>query len=396
MKKVRFIHCADLHLDTPFSSIGHEKGRSSTRRSDIRLVFRKIINTAKYEGADLLVICGDLYEHEFVKNSTINFVNDGFGEIPETDVLIIPGNHDPFTPYSFYRNFGWHKNVHILNRQDPYIFLEEKGVHVYGMGFGDPKDEIARVHSLKKAYDEHKTYNNEYINTDEYINILLVHGNVTMHFNENSYFPVAEEELDSLGMDYIALGHFHTRIEGLGKRRNIYNPGSPEPLGFDELGEHGFFKGEIIKESGGQSILSVEFVNSAAKFYRDIALDVSGCSSDEQVIDRIRVILAGEDARNGLYRISLKGYVKEGFSVNCARIKWQLEDSAFFIKIEDETQVEYDFSGIAREYGLKGLFARKMLDMINSERDEERKKLLVKAMHYGMEALEKGCVDIAL
>jgi len=37
-------------------------------------------------------------------------------------------------------------------------------------------------------------------------------------------------------MDYIALGHFHNTLRGVGKSENIYNPGSPEPLGFDEEG----------------------------------------------------------------------------------------------------------------------------------------------------------------
>jgi len=40
-------------------------------------------------------------------------------------------------------------------------------------------------------------------------------------------------------------GIFIITLRGVGKSENIYNPGSPEPLGFDEEGEHGVFIGRI-------------------------------------------------------------------------------------------------------------------------------------------------------
>jgi len=59
--------------------------------------------------------------------------------------------------------------------------------------------------------------------------------------SKNAWNPLQSSTLDRLEMDYIALGHFHSRLEGVGAKHNIFNPGSPEPLGFDEEGSHGIF-----------------------------------------------------------------------------------------------------------------------------------------------------------
>ena len=40
-----------------------------------------------------LFISGDLYEHQYVKKSTIEFISREFDRIPNTKVFISPGNH---------------------------------------------------------------------------------------------------------------------------------------------------------------------------------------------------------------------------------------------------------------------------------------------------------------
>jgi len=399
MKRVKFLHCADLHLDAPFSSVGQERGRSSARRRDLKNAFEKIIRTAREEQADLLFICGDLFEHNYVRKSTINFINDGFSEIPGTEIFIVPGNHDPYSADSYYRNFSWCENVHILHRGCPFAVLEEKGVCVYGAvsgGFGEDRRMIESLKYGRQGYAGRPGFINspDFINRSGFINVLLAHATVDMNFNGSSYYPVTSRELEMLGMDYIGLGHFHNRIEAIGSAGDIYNPGRPEPLGFDETGDHGFFLGEIIKTGGDESRVEVSFIKANSKFYKDVALDISGCRTDEQAAAKIREILAAEDARNGIYRIVLKGYPDREYCLNEGQILSYLGDEAFFIKLKDDTAIGVDIGEIACEPGLKGLFARKMLSLLKGTDDEDRKRLLLKAFRYGLEALEKGCVDV--
>ena len=54
--------------------------------------------------------------------------------------------------------------------------------------------------------------------------------------------PLDKNYLDQLGFDYIALGHIHKPII---ISDNMAYCGSPEPLDFGEIGEHGIIQGII-------------------------------------------------------------------------------------------------------------------------------------------------------
>jgi DNA repair exonuclease SbcCD nuclease subunit len=227
-----------------------------------------------------------------------------------------------------------------------------------------------------------------------HINILLVHGTVDMSFKQDIYNPMTSENLANLGMDYIALGHFHNRIDNVGGKGNIYNPGSPEPLGFDEKGEHGVYIGSIVKEKGEEIFLNVIFSALNRRYYEKLEINADGCNNDEQIIFRIEEALRDRDAIRGLFYIVLKGYMERGFKVNPTYIVSHFKDLVFFMKLKDETAMDYDYESIINEPGIKGLFAKKILAMLNKTEDEYEKKQLLKSLHYGIEALEHGKIEI--
>jgi exonuclease SbcD len=381
MTEIKFVHCADIHLDAPLTAIGTQNNRSSIRRADLKQAFQKIVDTVKVEKAQLLLICGDFFEHGYVRKSTIYYVNDIFKTIPDTSIFILPGNHDPYAADSFYVNFKWNENVNILSPDNSYVILSDLGACVYGCGFENSGFDIQSC--LAKPLNP------------ELINVLLLHGTVDMNFSENAYNTVTSQELDSLGMDYIAMGHFHNRLEGLGSNKNIYNPGSPEPLGFDEPGEHGFFTGSIKKAKGLNSELEIKFIKSNKRTYMNIAVNIDGCSTDEQVISKIKSAVQSDNMESGLFSITLKGYIDKEFKMDLRYIQSYFEDKVFLIKIKDETCPDYDFEEIACEPGLKGLFVKKMMGLINNTEDSHNKEILTKSLYYGLEALERGSIDLS-
>lgn len=121
--RTKFIQCGDLHLDAPFSSLSDMDGKPEQRRDDLRMALSRIVETAKAERADLLLICGDLYEHGYIRKSTIRYVCDQFKKIPEISVLMIPGNHDPAVSGSYYSDFSWPSSVR--NAPTPALYSPE-------------------------------------------------------------------------------------------------------------------------------------------------------------------------------------------------------------------------------------------------------------------------------
>jgi exonuclease SbcD len=372
MKEIRFLHFSDMHLDMPFTSLGADSGKSEIRRQDLLKVFRRIIGTAQRENADLVLIGGDLYEHDYVRKSTISYINDCFKSIPDIKVVITPGNHDPYTSDSYYRLFNWSENVHILRPDKPLVELADLRLCVYG---GDFRESIPSVKSSQ-------------------INILLSHGTLDMNFGDRVHNPLDSSFLDSLNMDYIALGHIHKRHEALGGKGIIYNPGSPEPLGFDEPGEHGIFLGTIKKDDNGKSSVSATFLKVNEKDYQNIVVDISGSCSDEQTGNIILKSLGDKDLSRTLLKITLRGYVEPGYKADTGFLESRFSGKAFFIKINDETVPDYDFDSLSAEPGLKGLFVRKMMKLIAAAESPKKKEIYTRALYYGIEALEHGEIKV--
>lgn len=381
MRKVKFLHFSDLHLDMPFSSLGLESNRSFIRRQDLKEVFKRIINLARDEKVDMILIGGDLYEHDYVRKSTINFINDRFKEISDIKVFIIPGNHDPYTADSYYRNYKWSSNVFILSSSNPCVSLDNTKVRVYGAGLEGRYRDCLDLDGIGPV-------------DPEFINILLLHGTVDMNFKKGMYNPVESSRLDSLGMDYIALGHFHRQFKGLGSKGRIYNPGSPEPLGFDEIGEHGILIGTITKYDNHQTSVDISTISVNERNYREVQVNINSCNNDEQVIKKIVDTLKDKDKDKTLYRIVLKGYTEKGFRADIQQITSFLRENVFFVKIIDESTPDYDFDVLREEPGLKGLFVKKVLSLIEKSGDERHKRVLEKALYFGLEALEEGEVKI--
>lgn len=105
MTIIKFIHTADIHLDIPLSSLG-DNSKAECRREEILHSLYSIVNRAKANNVELLLISGDLYEQGHIKQSTIASVKNMFSELYNTEIVICPGNHDYYTSQSVYQKLS--------------------------------------------------------------------------------------------------------------------------------------------------------------------------------------------------------------------------------------------------------------------------------------------------
>ena len=113
---MNFVHIADFHFDNSFESLSDKNGLGNICRAKQRKVLKNIITYIKENKIENLFISGDLYEQKYIRKTTIEYINDLFKEIPDTQIFISPGNHDPFIKNSYYNIFKWNKNVKIFKR----------------------------------------------------------------------------------------------------------------------------------------------------------------------------------------------------------------------------------------------------------------------------------------
>lgn len=216
---MRFIHVADMHFDAPFAVLSNKDDLGDIRRLEQREAFAKMIEYIRVEKIPFIFIAGDLYEHQYIRKSTIEYINSLFTAIPDTKIFIAPGNHDPLLKNSFYNIFNWNKNVYVFNNEiTTYEFPE---ADIYGFGFADFYCTDLKLEDIK-------------IKNKEKLNILILHGSLdASNTLEMQYNPINSKKLKELGFDYVALGHIHKRTEDLSE--NIIYSGSMISFGFDEL-----------------------------------------------------------------------------------------------------------------------------------------------------------------
>lgn len=367
MDTVKIIHTADLHLGS--SRTGVKNGRI-----EIENTFYKIINLCKTEGVDFLLIAGDLFDSPYQDN--IENIIIAMAQIPMTTIAIAPGNHDPACPGSVYLRYKFPDNVVIFQGFGEHVDFPEKNVRLYGGGFTDRFEKL----SLMRSFDAPSS---------DSINICVLHADLLPESATSDYNPITASQIETSGFDYVALGHIHKRseIQKLGKTHFAY-PGCPDGMGFDELGSHGIYIGEI-----GTDFCKLEYHEISSRQYIIDDVVITGCENSFDAVDKILNYIQtayGEEYNRNLYRIRLYGELSADTAVDSSQIQALLAETLNHIKVEDCTDTDIsDLSKIIAENSLRGIFAQKMLARINAAQPDMQETLR-RALKVGLRAFNKG------
>lgn len=358
---MKFVHIADMHFDAPFTSLVTRENLLENRKLDQRKILKKIITYIKENKVEYLFIAGDLYENEYVKESSIIYMNNLFKEIPDTKIFIAPGNHDPYIKNSYYSEFKFASNVYIF--KGDFECKEMPDANIYGMAFTSFYCKDTNFGNLTKIENQKP-------------NILVMHASLDGGGNENGdYNPILKSKIEALAMDYVALGHIHKPYYNEYKNQNIVYPGSPMSFGFDELGKHGMIVGEINRNK-----LDLEFVKLDDIEFTVLEQNVEEFNSKEDLVEYLNELNLEE---NKLYKIELVG--NRNFEINIREI-FKLITNNKILKIKDFTKIGYNLDELKKENTLKGLFVKKMLEKLNSKEYTELE--IEKAIEIGLNAME--------
>ena len=226
---IKFIHCADLHLDSPFKSKSHlapsifEDVQNSAYES-----FKKIVDTALKEEVDFVLIVGDLFDSE---NRTLRaevFLKEQFMRLEKEQIFVYisHGNHDPLTEKI---TNDWPDNVSVFsNRVETYQAITKDGETIFVHGFSYQHDT-----SYENKIDEYPSSQGK-----KGIHIGMLHGTYSKSSTKNRYTEFILEDLNQKLYHYWALGHIHERQE-LSDMAPIYYPGNIQGRHFGEQGPKG-------------------------------------------------------------------------------------------------------------------------------------------------------------
>lgn len=260
---VKFIHCADLHLDSPFKTHSklsqdiYEDVKKSTYES-----FKQIIDYALKEEVDFIIIAGDLFDNE---NRTLKaevFLKEQFERLKKEQIFVYVchGNHDPLSESI---TTQWPDNVSVFNKNvETYQTITKDGEKILLHGFSYQNKE-----SYENKLDEYPSSQGE-----KGLHIGILHGTYSKSSTKNRYTEFRLEDLNSKLYHYWALGHIHERQQ-LNDMPQTYYPGNIQGRHFGELGEKGFLLVE-----GDEFKLNVSFIPTQYIRFEEIKLETSETS----------------------------------------------------------------------------------------------------------------------
>lgn len=372
MKKIKILQAGDLHFDTPFKDLN--KNIALISKEELLEVFSKIIDISMENSVDILLLTGDIFDNLTVNKKTLIFIKNQLERISNIKVFISPGNHDPYNEKSFYKMINWPENVYIFKGNLESIVIEDLKTVVFGAAFNE--------HHVRKSMIKDITVKRDYIN------IMTIHGDISNTDEGNDYNPITLKDIGNSGLDYIAIGHRHN-FSGILRENNTYYAyaGCPQGRGFDELDDKGIIIGEIAKGA-----VDLRFQRTSKRNYYVKEIDISNSVSYEEVRIKIISSINEEDRKNNLYKIILKGEIESYINLKEEVILDKIKDDFYFVKVIDKTEVKLDFDKISKDYSIKGVYAKKLLEKM--EEEDCNKEVLKMALKLGIQCLSYEEVNL--
>lgn len=217
---MKFLHTADWQLG--MKAVHVAEAADQVRNARLTTVER-IMELAREEDADLIIVAGDLFEDNHVHRDLVEAVVRCLSASP-TDVYIIPGNHDHFGADSIYQSrlfANLPEHVHVLTERKP-VELPSLNCVLFPCPVTQKFTMIDPTEWIPEEGYEGR------------IRIGIAHGSlegVGSQRGSQGDNPIALGAQQKKRLDYLALGHWHS-VRQCSER--VFYSGTPEPTAFNE------------------------------------------------------------------------------------------------------------------------------------------------------------------
>ena len=296
---LRFIHAADLHLDSPFTGIraAAPENVAAALYSATFDSYRNIIDLCIAEQVDALLVAGDIYDGADRSLRAQRAFIDGLRSLDAAGIrsFVCHGNHDPLD--------GWEARLAYPD-----------GCRRFGPDFEAVPlfpDEPERALVYGISYPTRDVYENlvsRLGNVDESaFTIGLLHANIGGNPDHALYAPCSLDDLAQSGIDYWALGHVHTRQVLRERAPTVVYPGNPQGRHPNETGARGVYLVEV--DHAGN--VSLEFRSTDTVRWERASIDIRALETEQDLLneidDAMQSLLDDAEGRSLVVRMTLTG-----------------------------------------------------------------------------------------
>lgn len=280
----RLLHLADVHLGARHHDLGEAAALQRERQFG---AFKRAIDLALEERVDIVLIAGDLFDSNQQPRRSVERAAAELGRLVEAGIrtVVIPGTHDTYDAASLYR-------VHdlaalagaapgsdllvVLTPDRPEVVFPMLDTIVYGRTFAAKRAPRSPLAGLAVA-DEPRAH----------WRVGLVHGSLRIAGKvEDDDVLFTAEEIAASGLDYLALGHWHSFQEGQAGGTRWAYAGAPEPVAVDQDGSGQVLLVDLRERAGHRQVIIEPRTVGRTRFER-LDIDAQDVASQAALVGRI-------------------------------------------------------------------------------------------------------------
>ncbi len=299
MPRLRFVHAADLHLDSPFKGLRSEAPPNVAGRL-VNATFEAygaIIDLCLREQVDAFLVAGDVYDGaDKSLRAQLKFV-EGLAKLDQAGIasFICHGNHDPLD--------GWDASLAI----PPRVHRFGREVEAVPLDPADPaRGTVVGVSYPTRVVTENLALKFGALPRQGFA-VGLLHCNVGSNPEHEPYAPCTVDDLQQSGLDYWALGHVHTRQVLRPAMPTAVYPGNPQGRHPNERGPRGVY----LVDVDDTSRVHLEFRETSVVRWESASVDISSLESEQALLDAadgaVSRLVDEAKGRDLVFRLQLTG-----------------------------------------------------------------------------------------
>ena len=353
-RMLRLLHTADVHLGARHADLGEA---ATAQRERQFAAFKASVDLAIEQKVDLFIIAGDLFDSNTQPRRSVERVAAELQRLAGAKIrsVLVPGTHDCYEHSSIYRAYDLKAMagstpdddlVTVMTPDRPSIDLPALDATVHAVVFPSkraPYSPLRDVHVDRAAEPRPATWQ-----------IGVVHGALAIpDRTDRDEVVVTKEEIAATGLDYLALGHWHSAQKGKAGTTTYAYSGAPEPVAVDQDGA-GKALLVTLDEAAGKRTVMVEEEPVGRTTFERVDLDAARLKGQPDLLARLQA-KANPDL---VLEVRLTGVRPDDLDIDTSEVEDQLKASFLRVRVRDQSMPALSEGAIPSADTITGAFIR--------------------------------------
>ncbi len=348
---LRLLHTADVHLGARHADLGDAAAAQRERQF---AAFRASVDLAIAEKVDLFLVAGDLFDSNVQPRRSVERVAAELARLAKSRIrsVLVPGTHDVYDRSSVYRAYSLFAMagtqptddlVTVLTPEHPWVHLAALDAVVHGPVFPTKRAPYSPLRDLAAVQTPAATWK-----------IGVLHAAIAIPGRtDHDEVVITVEEIGVSGLDYLALGHWHSAQVATSKGVTYAYCGAPEPVAVDQ-DRAGKVLLVTLDEQDGKRQVKLEERVVGRTVFDHLDIDAATVESQPALIARLQST-ANPDL---VLDVRLIGVRPDELDLEPAEVEAALKDSFLRVRVRDQSHPALTGGSLPPAGTIAGAFIR--------------------------------------